>query len=471
MRMRKLKLFPKTFFYTVSIIMLILLIAHGLMYYLLPTLYLNEKKVEIIDKSSELAATLAPLDETAAIQYAEEYAILHNVNITLEIDGDTKRFQGFTPLDIYLAPTISDDEVITNPPTHRTIEKDTPQIFIERHSFQLADQTDVTMFFMLNIQPIDETKQIALKVLPYSFAISFIIALLAAYLYSSRLTKPIKQMAVVTRNMEQLKKDQYIDITTKDEIGMLGENINLLYDTLWHTIDSLETKVGEMSQVEKQKVEFLRAASHELKTPLTSLSIILENMKYNIGKYADRDHYLGEAEKMVQESTTLVQNILSTTKLLTTAEMNYVEFCHVNEIVLQTLEAHDILAKAKHLKVNVQIDADVSVTMNLEALRKVISNLIANAIQYTDEGERVWLTLNEQQLVIENECKPLTDHELEQVFQPFYRPDFSRNKKDGGTGLGLHIVKDILTYANLPFTFTKSEYGMKFTIFFTHVDE
>jgi len=220
----------------------------------------------------------------------------------------------------------------------------------------------------------------------------------------------------------------------------------------------------------KKKVEFLRAASHELKTPLTSLHILLENMKYNIGKYSDRDFYLGQAEEMVMESTKMVQNILMTSKLQTISQEQQKEEVDVREVLVETIESYKILAKAKEIQMTLQIEETCFCYTNKDALRKVLSNLLSNAINYTDKGNRIDIQIVDGRISIENQCTPLSEEVLAQIFKAFYRPDFSRNKKDGGTGLGLYIVKDILTHANLKHSFTPSDLGMKFIIECTHVD-
>lgn len=84
--------------------------------------------------------------------------------------------------------------------------------------------------------------------------------------------------------MINLEKDARLDIRTKDEIGNLNEQINTLYVRLLNVIDNLDKKNKEIIKFEKTKVDFLRSTSHELKTPLASLKIILENMKYNVRK-------------------------------------------------------------------------------------------------------------------------------------------------------------------------------------------
>ena len=469
--MKKLKLFHKTFLYTIGIMCLIVLLIHALMYVLLPSFYLDQKREEVRAKANELVETLKKTNEEQAIKIAENYAIQHNVIITLGINGKTYRYQGFTPIEINLNPKNSPlDE-------NQTIEIGSPgslsfyKVILERKTFENKDHLPYDLDLMLSIQPVEETKLVALKLIPYSIGISFIISLIAAYVYSSVITKPIQNILRVTKEMEKLKKGSYCIVNSEDEIGMLAENINALYDTLWNTIESLEQKINDISEVEKEKVEFLRAASHELKTPLTSLHILLENMKYNIGKYQDRDHYLGQAAEMVMESTEMVQNILNTSKLQTVSSEEQQEIIDVREVLLETLEIYKTLAKAKEITIILEIEETSFCYMNRDALKKVLSNLLSNAINYTEEGKRIEIRIIGGCISIENECTPLPKEVLGHVFKAFYRPDFSRNRKDGGTGLGLYIVKNILTHANLKHSFTPSDLGMKFIIEFSTVDE
>lgn len=462
--MKRLKLFPKTFLYTIAIMGIVVVLVHSLMYVMLPNFYLEQKRTELEMRADELVEQLQAETGDAVLSIAERYAILHNVNITLERNGETYRYQGFTPIDIYFDPKALEPES-----SSMTVQIDeaadnyaSSQVIIEEKVYHEADR----FYLMLNIQPVDESRRVVLKLLPYSIVISFIISLIAASIYSSIITRPIKNILRVTKEMEKLKKDSFCHVDSEDEIGLLAENINSLYDTLWHTIESLEQKIVDVSAVEKEKIEFLRVASHELKTPLTSLSILLENMQYKIGKYQDRDVYLAQASEMVMETTKLVEHILKASKLQTIAQEQKIERVDVKEVLSEMIASYEILARAKEVQLSIELEGTYYIEMNPEALEKVLSNLIANAIHYTDSGKRIWVQLKNGEIRIENECEPLSEEELSQIFKAFYRPDFSRHKKDGGTGLGLYIVSSILTNEEIDFSFTPSELGMAFVITF-----
>lgn len=462
--MRRLKLFQKTFLYTIGIMSIIVVLVHGLMYVMLPNFYLEEKRAELQTRADELMERLQEESDEKAVVIAENFAIQYNVNITLKVQGETYHYQGFTPIDIYFDPELAGEPSslpsMTEMKESQIDTSTSPQVIVEERLLNASD----SFYLMLNIQPVDESKLVVLKLLPYSIVISFIISFIAAYIYSSVITRPIKNILKVTKEMEELKKDSFCVVTSEDEIGMLAENINMLYDTLWHTIESLEKRIDDISAIEKEKIEFLRAASHELKTPLTSLSILLENMQYNIGKYENRDYYLGKASEMVLASTEMVQNILNTSKLQTFIQDEQKETIDVREILTETLRSYEILAKAKDIQVIIQMEETCFIHMNKKALEKVFSNLIANAIHYTNQGKQIRIQIQNEQISIENECTPLSDEVLSQIFKAFYRPDFSRNKKDGGTGLGLYIVQNILTHESIDFSFKRSALGMKFVI-------
>ena len=103
----------------------------------------------------------------------------------------------------------------------------------------------------MDLQSFKEARSVVFMLLPYSIGISLIISLFASYIYAKKITKPIKEICNVTKDMKILKEDAYCDINTGDEIELLSHNINSLYNTLLDTIDSLKTEIENVSKSEK----------------------------------------------------------------------------------------------------------------------------------------------------------------------------------------------------------------------------
>ena len=109
-------------------------------------------------------------------------------------------------------------------------------------------------------------------------------SIIISYFYTKIIISPIFEITKVTDNMMKLDRNALLKVNTEDEIGHLKGQINILYTRLLGVIDNLDKKNKEIIKFEKTKVDFLRSTSHELKTPLASLKVILENMKYNVRK-------------------------------------------------------------------------------------------------------------------------------------------------------------------------------------------
>ncbi|MFD3126729.1 histidine kinase dimerization/phospho-acceptor domain-containing protein, partial [Streptococcus agalactiae] len=99
--------------------------------------------------------------------------------------------------------------------------------------------------------------------------------------------------------------DIRFDETRKDEVGEVGKQINDVYENLLTVIDESERRNERIVRLQKQKVSFVRGASHELKTPLASLRIILENMQYNIGDYKDHPKYIAKSIDQIDQYSLL----------------------------------------------------------------------------------------------------------------------------------------------------------------------
>ena len=118
----------------------------------------------------------------------------------------------------------------------------------------------------------------------------------------------------MTARMKELDPWVVCHVGTQDEIGILSENVNALYQSLLTTIDNLQEENARVSEAEAAKVDFLRAASHELKTPVTALGGMLDNMIMGIGRDRDWETYLPVCRDMVNKFGVMIQEILDASK-------------------------------------------------------------------------------------------------------------------------------------------------------------
>ena len=302
------------------------------------------------------------------------------------------------------------------------------------------------------------------KALPISLSCSLLISVVCSLLFSKAIADPIKKISASTEQMMKLDHGASCPIHTKDEIGTLAQNVNDLYSNLLSTIEHLEREKDAVRDMERAKVDFLRAASHELKTPVTALNATLENMILGVGKYQDYATYLPECKEMVEQLSGMIHEILETSKLNLIAEPP--KQVDVSELLAELCEPYQLIAAAHQITFSLDLPEQFSAVLPVGPFSKAVSNILANAVAYTETGKSVSVYMDENCLIIENECDPIPDREIRRLFEPFYRPDFSRSRESGGNGLGLYIVDTLLTSMDIRYSFVpmKSPPGMCFTI-------
>lgn len=473
--MKKLNLFFKTFLFTFSLMGAMILTVHVLISLWLPPFYVKEKESTLTQHQATLTSLVQSLDEQAFISTAKQYAHQSNLNLVLQVGKQVYDFQSFQiiPFDSTGEDTIvmpSEGGLVADIEALREFPHDgfypSEQTLMLRTSIQTSFHQTATFYLSVDLQPVGEASGVVFKLLPYSIGASLLISLVASYFYARALTDPIRAICEQTHRMKQMQADAYCQVDSEDEIGELASNINRLYDTLGATILSLEQEIQNVSRAETQKLDFLRSASHELKTPLTRLSIMLENMRLGIGRYKDRELYLQKCEDEVRRLSQMVQDILDTSRLQIGYQADRMEAIELRDWVLEVLKPYLLLANSKGIEVDVSLETSSVIWLDVTAISKALSNIISNAVNYTESGRTIRIWTQGTTLTIENECTPLSEEELSQVFHAFYRPDFSRTRHSGGNGLGLYIVKELLTTHQIPYSFTATETGMKFELTF-----
>lgn len=311
------------------------------------------------------------------------------------------------------------------------------------------------------------------KMLPIICAVILAVSLTDSYFISRFITKPVVEISNISERLTQLDMTWRYETKRTDEIGTLAGNLNTMAERLNSTLNKLtaanqklQADIEKEQEREKLQIDFFRAVSHELKTPITVLKGELEGMLYQVGDYKNRDIYLRESLKTVDDMERLVKEILSVSKMndsnfaLTVSEMN------IGQLVKECSRAWQGIAEDKGQQFITDIDNCIY-NGDINLLQKAISNIIGNAVQHSPQNAVVHITLKNGVLNVINSSVMISDFDSEQIFEPFYRVENSHNRKTGGSGLGLYIVKNILEQHNLKYRLENTQQGVCFKIDFT----
>ena len=460
--MKNLKLFPKTFLVSIGLFAAVIILAHALVYTLIPHFYLQQKERQAADNLTALTTELRGKSAEEMRRLSQEFASMKNVNITLTIDGRDQYFQGFQSINIVTDSGKPVDTSVVKIADGQTV--DPRSVILQQGSVTDKQGRAVTVKLLADVAPVAQAKLATLHVLPYTMLGSLLVALVFSYIYSRFVTRPIRQMAAVTTTMQRLEKDARYPVNSSDEIGVLGRNINELYQNLWQTIRSLEHENKRITQLEKEKIAFLRAASHELKTPLAALRIMLENMQLNIGEYKNHDQYLAESVAQVDRLAAMVNDVLRSGSVAEQA-LRQEKQLRVDKLITEVVDDYTLLAKTRGMTFAVNAEP-TTIRANRDMMRHVISNLVSNAVRHGDTRSVIKIACNQNELTIKNACKPLTKQQLQHVFDPFYRSNAATKQHTDSSGIGLYTVKMLLDTKGLDYDFTPHEQGMRFVVRF-----
>lgn len=338
------------------------------------------------------------------------------------------------------------------------------------------------LYIRIPISPIQESVRISNNLLILIGGISIIIAGIIASFISRKFTKPITELNDITTNMAKLDfSKKYIENDTEDEINNLGKNINLMSSKLETTIKQLRTTnielekdIEEKSKIDEMRKQFISDVSHELKTPIALIQGYAEGLIENVNTDDEsRKFYaeviLDEAEKM----DTLVKQLLELMKLeYGKREFNDAEF-NIVELINEVIRKCKVMSEEKNIEVEFkQKEETINVVADDFYIDQVITNYFTNAIKHAenvDGKKQIKIELeeikqNKIKIKIFNTGERIKEEDLERIWKRFYKIDSSRNREDGGTGIGLALVKAIMSNYNNKFGVENKENGVEFYI-------
>lgn len=264
---------------------------------------------------------------------------------------------------------------------------------------------------------------------PFTVGIVFILVLLCvllAHFLTKSIVAPIEQMAR--------------DIDNKE--------IECVYKELRPFVSMIQKQHDNIVKVADMRQEFTANISHELKTPLTSISGYAELIENGMAANEDVTRFAGEIHQNANRLLTLINDIIRLSELdVSTEEVIQLETLDLYPLAQNCVDMLQVNAENHQVKIKLQGQSCV-VTANREMMDELLFNLCDNAIRYNNQGGHVYVRLNSSEtegnwLEVEDTGIGIPKEHQERIFERFYRVDKSRSKERGGTGLGLAIVKHI----------------------------
>ena len=280
----------------------------------------------------------------------------------------------------------------------------------------------------------------------FSKTIPYLIVLLAAIVAAAILIAIGLSRAFISplqKLVDQLGTPEWMKIeNVYKEIAPLVNTIRKQDLELQLTIEQLS---NEKQKITHLKDEFTANASHELKTPLTSISGYAELIENDMAKPEDVKVFAGKIHKEALRLQSIANDIITLSKL----DGQQGELFDLNEKVKLWNVAHscveDLSLKANKKSVQVSLDGDAAaeIQSNSKLLYEMVFNLVDNSIRYTEPGGKVAVIVEPNAIVVKDTGIGIPEECQSRIFERFYRVDKSRSKETGGTGLGLAIVKHI----------------------------
>lgn len=319
--------------------------------------------------------------------------------------------------------------------------------YINYMAVQRTEGSLILTFLPVVTPDMNEIRPIVFQSLPMLGAVIFLLVLLFSQIYSRGIVSPIVRLVQHTEQMKNSRGFQQIpmdkdlsDVLSlrKDEIGALAVTIDALYQTIRTKYEELEEKNQALAEENKRQEVLLRASSHQLKTPISAVLLLVEGMQNKIGRYQDTQIYLPKVKEQLLSMKKMVEDILYLNHCGETVDIQRIDLRRVLEM---KLEVYRIAIADRQLEVHVEGLESVVIDTDETLFAQILDNILSNVVNYTPRKERVQITLTAQELWIKNTGIQIDVDILPHIFEPFVSGNHEKPAGQSSShGLGLYIA-------------------------------
>ena len=426
-------------------------------------IYNKEKALRDAYASVEAAAVNSSLDSEEFDQKLTSTVLRYNIDvIVVDVDSEMVAFKCKDLESMKLALW---DKVF--------MEENIPEQVVEQtENYKLSITTDrrtgieyiemwgylsnENIFLMRSaLQSIEESARITNKFMENVGLLAIVIGTIIILLLSRRIAKPILELADISDRVRNLDFEARYEGHQKNEIGLLGHNINKMSEELKQTISELKVANVKLKQdiekkekLEEMRSEFLSNVSHELKTPISIIQGYAEGLSEGISEDKEsRDYYcsviLDEAGKM----NTMVKRLLTLNELEFGQDNVNMERFDIVTLINNRLQAADIMIKQNDINVIFESKMPIYVWGDEFKAEEVFTNYLSNAINHCSGEKRIEIKIDSDEekakISVFNTGENIPEDSIGHIFEKFFKVDKARTREYGGSGIGLSIVKAI----------------------------
>ncbi|MDP4109294.1 MAG: HAMP domain-containing sensor histidine kinase [Bacillota bacterium] len=302
---------------------------------------------------------------------------------------------------------------------------------------------------------IEETSHFTSFFLLIAGLFTLLVCVVLAYFLSKCFSAPLIEINDVATSMATLDFSKKYTGKSRDEIGQLGNSVNKLSFHLQNAIDDLRRsnlllaeEVRKERKIDEMRKDFIINVSHELKTPIAIVQGYAEGLKVNVNSSEEDKNYY--CDIIIDEShrmNRLVMQLLDLSCIEAGSEKPEMVGIDLQSLAKSVVTKTKPLAEAKNLRVDYK-NVSGAIMGDFGMVEQALTNYVTNAIKNTPENGSVTLYSELKpgavRMSVENEGSPIPEEELQKIWEKFYKVDKSRSRADGGTGIGLSIVRAVM---------------------------
>ena len=368
-------------------------------------------------------------------------------------------------LDIYIEEASGLIKYTSNDRISEEVKQDKRTLFAKS-----VQEVNGIIYIKIQMGPIKENIKVANETIGMIGIALVILSAIGSSIFTKKIVQPINRIQTITGKMAKLDfSEKFDERINYSELREIGHNINVMSDKLERTLEQLrannnelERKVEEKLKVDEMRKQFISDVSHELKTPIALIQGYSEGLIDNVNKDEEsRKFYAEVIQDEAKKMDELVKKLLELMKLeYKERKFNDTKF-DLTKLINNEIRRETVVLQEKNITIDFDSDEINMVYADEDCIEQIISNFFTNAIKNCDEknGEKKISIRTEKvndkiRLYVYNTGNNIPKEIIKKIWGRFYKADTARTRENGGTGIGLALIKAIMNNYN-------NKYGVK----------